>query len=239
MVRLLKRLRQVWLDTALLVSVAACTATPIPDPPTLDPPPLDGIIHVDETIGTGEPMLGLTVPPGTLEPGSTLFVANLETAEPPLFLPVEADGSVTTTIFTLNLGDVLRTQVRQDDLRSTPVDGRVVEADAPLMSPDTTVADCLVATPTLELDFGAAAATAQEISFDNGCGGAVQLTPALRQEVAAFTVPGAPLDIADGGFATLSVGFAGGDGMTLVEDILLVEVTGVVTGRLAISLLGR
>ncbi len=221
----------------VLLTGAGCVATPLPNPPTLDPPSADRILHVEEMVGTMlEP--ALEAPDGALEPGTTLFLANLESTDRPLLLPVDAGGALPRVQLFVRPGDELRLQARRDDERSAPIDAVVVAVDQPLGPSARPLAGCLTLEPALELLVDPTAPTTAELTIANACAAAVQITPRLRIGGGDFTLDAtAPVDVAAGGEGTITVRYA--PGTSLPEDILLLDVTGAGTERRPITLLAR
>src|SRR5262245_14243807 len=98
-------MRAIWM---LLAVTAACTATPIPQPP---PENLDvGKIRFPATSPTTN-AVQFFGDPGAAPPNSIIRVTNLETTDPPSAIEVQDDGSFNATI-SADVDDELRFQVR-------------------------------------------------------------------------------------------------------------------------------
>ena len=218
----------------LLLILSGCTGSPVPEPPNLSPPALDRIRSMPGSSG-GSILVGGA---GAAEPGTFLWVANLETADAPITTPVGADGSFMLFV-SFTDGDELRLQVRDtDDDRSRPIDV-TTPAIAEIVRP---LAGCLTIEPPLELDFGTTSTGApltEAIAIDNTCGDTVTIAMVRsRSGSTSFaTTAATPIDVADGASASIEVTF-NPTTVSAHEEILFLEVGAPSTERRPITVIG-
>jgi hypothetical protein len=198
----------------IAVLLVGCSVSPIPDPPNLQPPDLSRIM-----VETGTSVPGLLGEPGAVEPGADLWVVNLDTMEPPVTIVTDPDGGFDSGGIPAFVGQELRLQARMGALRSDPVDFLVGGGE--IVRP---TASCLVLEPTLELALEAEMTTSIQIA--NDCGSPARIDAIrLRAPSAAIAIETAsPLDIADGGSATIDIFFRP-DASGLLEEIVILDVT--------------
>lgn len=213
------------LSWALLL--AACVATPIPEPPNVTEPELDLVEAVPDSEIRGD-MLIVTGRAGAATAEATLWAVNLDSPTDELWAPVSApiseDGS-----FNLSLdgepGDELRLQVRWRDDWSEPVDALTGAGGG--LSPSVRE-DCLVV--DVELPFGRVAledAPTAALTVRNNCAANVEVTDiGWRFEPAPFELlTTAPLVVGAGESQMIEVAFDP-DRPGLLEAILFVDVFG-------------
>ena len=217
---------------AFALAVAGCVGTPVPQPPALDPPDATRIVH--EMVGSVPELRG---EPGAAEPGTTLWIVNLDRADDPVTAIVEPDGSFSVFVLAM-AGEELRVQARDGDDRSRPLDLLVPRGE--IARP---TEGCLALEPALELrladpvDVGATSAGTVRVS--NECGAEVRLDAVeLRRPSSAWTVetPG-PVAIPAGGATDLRVRFAPGSAGS-DEEILFLRVGAPDVDRRPITLSG-
>ncbi len=218
----------------LLLLAASCVVSPQPIPPG-DEPDLDGDgITVVET--SAEDIIGLisfTAAANTVDPATgQVIVTNLETADAPSFVSVQADGSFSVALAGAPT-DVIRFQVKQA-LRSQPVDLRIdATAQAVVLVEDTP--SCFVIEPARYAPLEGAG-DAVSLVLRNDCEADVRIaTPRLRRGQASFTFsPTDSLSIEPGGVSFITVQRESSDGE--VEDVLLLDVIEPEPTRRAITL---
>lgn len=219
---------------ALLVSASACTVTPVPEPPNLEPPDLAQI-----TFGTSSStgLVTLMGNPGALGPGERLWVVNLDGAGPPIETDAAADGSFSVGV-SASFGHELRLQAREGDRRSDPLDV-AAPAAVQIVRP---LADCLTINPPFEVAFGASPTGTPvdaTLHLDNACGATVEIASMrLRVERTDFVIADAlPLSVSDGGSADVALRFVP-ESAGLSEEILFLDLIAPESSRLPFTLWG-
>jgi hypothetical protein len=216
-------------------------ATPVPEPPDLDPPNTD-LFLVQTVPSLVDTIVELNGEPGAAEPGATLRIVDLDSTQPPVDTLVGPDGSFAVTVNTTG-GRELRVQLRTaDGQRSPPVDLRVPPAMEPVRPEVVTREPCLTVTPALELDFGNvdSGQATRSITLENNCGAELLLdTLELRVSTPAFVLGNAPpLTIVDGERISLEVTFEPqSEGLT--EEVLLIGASAPIQERWPITLVGH
>ncbi len=223
-----------WSLIVVALVSAGCVATPVPEPPLLDPPKTE-LVDVNYTRGDKYQLTGNR---GSATENALIWVVNLDSLDPPVLATITDDGSFVVTVEG-EIGHELRLQVRQGDARSEPVD-TIIRDDGGLR--EVIRQDCLSLEPAFDLDFGTVTVsetTPGFIEVSNRCG--VELTIddlRLRVEPAPFFINTAPpLSIPDRGAATIELGFTpGGPGQ--LEEILFLELSAPFTERRPVTLIG-
>ncbi len=221
--------RLAFIGSALAIALlTACGVTPVPEPPNLSPPDASLI-----TFETGTSVPGFTGEAGALEPGADLWVANLDSMEPPVVITPEADGSFDATGSVMAFpGQELRLQARMGDLRSDPVDISVGGGEIVRIT-----ADCLFLEPDLEAALVPGSTTS--VRIDNACGAEARIEAIrLRAPEPLITVEtAAPLVIGDGTSATLEISLDA-SASALTEEVVILDITAPETDRRAITVYG-
>ncbi len=213
---------------------AGCVATPLPDPPTLEPPDVERMFVSPTSVG---PALELRAMPGTVDAGLTVVAVNLDQSDPPVRAVADPDGSFTLTVLGFS-GHVVRVHAEMDGARSSPVDFVAVGGTPSPLVP--TLADCLVMADALS--FGEVAVGATEritIPIDNDCASEVRFDAiALRVPTLGLNVvTAAPLTIAASSSGVIEVDVTPSAPGAL-EEVLLVGVAAPEIGRRAVTLYG-
>lgn len=228
------------------LALAACTVSPLPDPPTLAPVNPNVVIvnpgcspdpEISSACDGGFHISGRQ---GAAEPGTIVWAVNLDRPFAPVTDLVDADGSFDVATQG-NVEDEVRLQLRADGLRSNPVDVRGVAIDDTVVLAVRPLADCLVADPPFELLFGQASVGTQSvetITIANDCSAAALVDAVnLRAPTTAFILRSGPMMIGPGSSATVEVEFAPDDAMTF-EEVLLIEIATPERDRRPITLVG-
>ncbi|MCC7535152.1 MAG: hypothetical protein IT379_02995 [Deltaproteobacteria bacterium] len=220
---------------AMLVALAvtACSVTPVPEPPNLDPPDLSKVAFGTSSSGA----LDLFGSAGALPTGARLWIVNLDRVDPPLEIAAGEDGSFTVNVPAM-FGDELRLQAREGDRRSEPVDIEAPSA-ARVVRP---LADCLAVSPQHEVDFGQAAIgepVEATLRIANACGATVEIASiSLRAPQPAFVIGTAtPASVVEGASLDIALAFRP-ERTGLTEEIVLVEVVAPEATRLPVTLWG-
>jgi hypothetical protein len=212
-------LRTIW----ILVLLAGCTGSSVPQPPNLDP--INPRLVFDEAPeGTGD--IELIGDPGAAPGLAEVWAWDLDSDLPPAVVSTNERGE-----FRLVLAEGTREarfQVRRDGARSRPLDASIglplVELERPA---------CFVV--PLEVDLGAA--RIGEIAIRNDCAGDVTLDFALRYGEPDLVVNATPSLLPSGAEIFVSVRALGS---ATIEDILFVFATiDASTVRYPVSLLVR
>ncbi|NOY93984.1 MAG: hypothetical protein GXP55_22605 [Deltaproteobacteria bacterium] len=212
----------------ILILAAGCVGTPVPEPPNLTPP--DPAL-VEVNVGS---VPGITGQPGALEPGTELWIANLDNMDPPTRIPTRDDGSFRDDSFVAAPGQELRLQARRGAERSIPVDVRAGGGE--VMRP---TAGCLVLRPALELNLDDPE-TASRVVIENGCGVDARIDDIrLRAPSASIRVDTAPpLMIPDGASANITLSLLP-DATGLTEEVLILDVSAPETDRRPVTVFAR
>jgi len=222
------------LAAAALLLAGACTGSPVPEPPNVDPPDLGRVEGMPGSSGSSF-VVGA---PGAAAPDTTLWAVNLDGTLAPSTGMVAADGSFSVPLFFAD-GDEVRLQVRDaEGDRSVPVD-----AVAPAMTAaPRSLADCLRLEPPLELDFGAVDVGGEAtdvIRVTNDCGAEATVALRLRVGGGAFAlVTGGPLAVTDGEAADVTVSH-GPSSAGPSEEILFIEASAPSADRRPVTLIGE
>lgn len=221
---------------SMLLLVVSCVATPMPEPPNLEPPDINLVIGTD--IMAREPRLRLDGAAGAAEPGATIWVVGFGWWSPPSTTVVADDGSFSVVV-TGYEGAAARIQTRTSELRSTPLDV-ILHEDA---NPESIVWEsCLGLAPALELDLGEAAVDGSMegvVEIHNGCSSDIEITiPPLYLGGFNFSVnTESPVNVPTLGEAQIEVAFEP-ESEGSQEDILLLEVVGPFEENRPITLFG-
>lgn len=221
---------------ALLMSTISCVVTPVPEPPDLDPPDPDFIV-METHMTIFESEVFITGEPRAAEPGATIWAVALASTSAPIEETVADDGSFNLIILASGNTEI-RLQLRSPEgLRSDPID---LLAPNPMDSNRGAVVirdDCLVLTPSLELDLGVG--SEGSISIHNTCGADVVVESIdLRVPTPSFEILDAPpITIADGESASVGVRFDPQE-TGLIEEILLIGVGAPLDAQWPVTLFG-
>lgn len=214
--------------------LTACVATPIPDPPSLDPPDLDRIYEA----GTSAGEIDIDGMAGAVDPGAVVVAVNLDAMDPPVRVEADIDGGFSMIVpgFPTHL---VRMHAELDDARSPPVDFVATGGGTPVPF-DPPLADCL--TIPVELAFGRVAIGATDtvsIPIANDCAADVEIDAiALRVPTAGLNVvTAAPLTVAASTEAVIEVEVAPASAGPL-EEVLLLSIAAPEMGRRAVTLRG-
>jgi hypothetical protein len=206
---------------AALVTLG-CVGTPLPEPPNL----ASDLLAV-EPMRCNEPCpdggsYRIFGGPGTVTPGASVIITELDTGDAPNVAPPTPDGAFDITIRTVAGGE-LRIEADRDGLRSPPfymVADPVATVPVPAPRP---LADCFVVTP-LERDV--AISTTTTVVIDNRCAEALTILrtafradPTAWRVIAGEVIAGTPLLLDPGATHELEISPAG----VLDEDLLLIE----------------
>ena len=218
--------------------VVGCIATPIPEPPNIDPPNPDAMTGQVLSSVEGKDIL-FTGHAGAATADTDLWAVNLNRSDPPELVEVWEDGSFEVTL-PGDAGDELRLQLRRDEARSAPIDviARDLETPVPV-----TRDECLVLDPSLELGFGAVYIDGNapgSITVRNNCTEEVVVTDlGMRIDTGDFIIDSSPpISIDSGSSGTVEVSFTP-TGTGLIEELLFVYATGSVNDRWPVMLVGR
>jgi ASPM-SPD-2-Hydin domain-containing protein len=211
---------------------AGCVVTPLPDPPTIDPPDVERMFVNPTSTGP----LDIDAMAGTVDPGLTVVAVNLDGIDPPVRALADVDGGFSMTVRG-SLGDVVRVHAEMDGVRSVPVD---FVATGGMPSPLAPALGCLTMPDAIA--FGDVAVGSSEpiaIPIDNGCSAQVQVDAiALRVPTAGLNVRTAtPLTIAPSASATIEVD-AAPTAAGALEEVLLIGIAAPEVGRRAVTLHG-
>ena len=194
------------------VFLGACTGTPMPAPP-IDPPPVPDIerIIIEPPLPTSPGRL--IAGPGTVAPGTQLFVVNLDTVDDAQILEVMADGSF---VVETQAGTTRLESIDADGLRSAPLDLDESGAVEVMLS-------CLVIPSQLEVG--------GSLRVENRCPDEVSAQVALRRE-GTFEVSVDRIALPAGQTITIEVSAA----PPVVADVLFLFVESPSAERRAVTL---
>jgi hypothetical protein len=178
--------------------------------------------------------------------GAIIWVINLDGTEPPVTTPVEPDGSFEVLVdgdldqlFTGDLRDEYRLQVRTGELRSEPIDFVANLAEGTLLVSERPLEDCFSLEPQTELHFGEISLSdTLEILLSNHCDETLTFEATrLRAPAPSFDLGEGPLSLDVEQTASVRVTFAPErDG--LIEEIMMVEVLSPTGDRRPITISG-
>lgn len=221
----------------LLVLLAGCSISPVPEPPAT-PPSLDSQVGVAFCNSCDAPFI-LQGGPGAVRDATRVWAVNLDQTQPPVTVDVAEDGSYKLFIFG-EVGNEVRLQARRDDQRSQPVDV-VLANDGPLALAPRPLASCFqVAT---DLDFGPQAPgdkVSRTITLTHTCAAPLTLSRiSLRAPSTSLSIvaPATPLELGAGS-VQIDVSYTAQPGGN-DEEVLLVETSAPSKDRRAIDLAGR
>lgn len=226
-----------WVVVALVASLGACTANPLPDPPNVDPEIVPEQIETPfdpaAARNTEFDLVGL---PGSVRPfveGTLVWILNLDRAgAEPVVRPVDPDGSFNARLSGA-LGDVVRIELLPLT-DAGPIDLVSNESNASLVRPRRPLGDCLSTMPDRVFDFGdvpVAAPLSAQIRIVNECGSVFFESPRLHFGDRGFSV----LEATSAG---VTVEFAP-DAASEHLDVLFIETSGPSRDRIPITLRGR
>lgn len=223
---------------ALMASLASCNINPVPEPPSqqpIDPPNTEQVILAPDPMMANDEV-DVSGQPGAAEPGSQLWVTNLDGTAPPAVTDVLPDGSFTMVV-TGFAGDELRLQLRDDERRSNPIDVLIPNEQGPAVLSVRPLAACLTFEPPLELFLPAPDGTqapSASISIENHCDADVVIDEQrLRTSSTSFVVEPAQPVIPMGGFGEIVVRGYGAPGD---EEVLLVQIASPQADRRPVTL---
>lgn len=210
-----------WIAAWIGVVLVACGATPIPDPPDLDPP--------DRERMTASPMMGLVATTVTIDgdagsavPGTILQIVRLDTELAPALTLVAEDGSFHAEL-DAEVGEELRLSFRDGASRSPPTD-LVVPAVMGRFDPARRVS--CVALPS-ELDLGdviAGDSVTLPIVLESTCPDETAIAVRMRVRSSALSISGDTV-LPAGGTAMIEATFAPASAGTY-EEIAFAELGG-------------
>jgi hypothetical protein len=223
----------------LIVLYGACGATPVPDPPDLDPPELEDTTAESVVMLVGGTATTIEGAPGSAPPGATVHVVRLSGTETPALALAREDGGYSMTI-TAEMGEELRLSFRSGESRSAPVDG-VVPTTGPGPLTPVRREPCVTVDPPLELGLDDAEIGGESIGtivVTNGCDGPITIATRLRAPSIALTA-GAPIEatIAAGGSTSFDVTLAP-SAAGMFEEIVFADVTGAIAESYPITVFG-
>ena len=194
---------------------SACAPAPPPDPPRVE------LLELTPAIEDHVLVLGTR---GAAEPGLDVVGLSLERTSERTFGFVAADGSFLLEVPGLE-GDVLRIQLEEAGLRSTPLD-----VIASFGTPDawTPALPCLRVPNAIDL------ATTSAIAITNDCQEPVSIALALRTP-APLTIGEPEASILPGDSVEIELTRTGEP----IDAVVLVTITAPVADRRAVSVLGR
>lgn len=228
--------------SGLVALGASCGFTPVPEPPALDPPDLEQVTLVVDSIlpPTPETPFDIAGDVGAAEPGTTIWIVNLDLPYPPWESVVGEDGSFLVSVLGEE-GQELRIQLRQDDLRSDPLD---VIIENIVNGARVSLADregCITAAAELDLgDAPVSETTTGSIVVANHCADdlVIERVESRRAMPDLAATPTLPLTIAPGTSSQIDIRFAPSEEGTF-EEILFIFITSPVTERRSVTVFGR
>lgn len=160
----------------IVALLACCTVSPMPLPPSVEPPELSvEKVYTESCLACDQPdVIFFNGPPGTVshpdyDSGIIVWVADLNRPVPPAITIAGEDGSFTVSL-DYRANHTYRIQTRILDQRSEPIDVRRAGVGLPVEVVTPPLADCFFTEPALELDFGIAqAGTVETIELINEC----------------------------------------------------------------------
>lgn len=226
----------------MLALVTACGFTPVPEPPALDPPDLEEITLFVDSILPPTPDLPFDIlgDVGAAEPGATVWIVNFDLPYPPYVGVVGEDGSFRVGVLG-NSGHELRIQLRQDDLRSEPLDvalGSIVDgARLSLVERE----GCITIAP--ELDLGNAPVgetTTGQIIVENRCAAELLIDRIEPRGTLPDldAIPPPPITIAPSSASPIDIRFTPSEAGDL-EEIFFIYISSPVAERRAVTVFGR
>src|SRR5687767_8321865 len=227
-----------WGSLLAALGLAACTVSPVPEPPGPQPK-LGTAVSIAGGCHGCAVTLQLSGAPGSTADATHVWGVNLDRQDPPVTAATNADGS-----FTLSVpgapGEQVRLQARRDRERSLPRDFVLFPDRAPMLEERVPMA-CWSA--PLEIDFGSAprgAVRSRTLVLRALCLEPLQLDAvALRAPSSAFSVrvPALPHVITRGEFLEVAVEFSPPSAQPY-EEVLLIQIGGGAADRRGITLLG-
>jgi hypothetical protein len=193
-------------------------ATPLPEPPALNPDKIGisvGLIPASDTIW-------ISAEASAAPANAIVRVTNLESNGPAVATTATSSGAFQIQV-PGGVGDELRFQVLVGEQRSAPVD-LIYENGTPNAFTKSPRYACVSLSPGFELLFPSAGS--QDLTLRSACSGTLVVSnPRQRRPTAAFSLSTTlPLDVSAGGTGSLSVAFSGAVGAEL-EDTLFVDLT--------------
>jgi hypothetical protein len=223
---------------------AACAGTPLPEPPDELPAPDFGDFRRDTVMPTSMPdrpsvLIG-TAQPGSLDPGSRLWVINLDSEDPPVEVGADARGAFSPPPIPALPGERIRVISRTDRRHSAPLDLEVAAAEVVGLPPEprrlsATQLGCLRVTPAPTLLLRGSQGA---LRLENACESPLTFTRvALRFGDQGLMLSAPPTELAAGAEVQLTVRDAQGPSAVERLDIVLIDAQAPDgrTGRLAID----
>lgn len=208
--------------TGALAFANACSATPVPEPPDLQPD-----VHLFNTEGAADTIASgygaeLHGDAGAACPSCSLRITDIDTQQPTVTTTVAADGSFRVMVPGLAEGHWLRIETLAADRGATTLD--VVFTAVGVTVPE--LPNCIRATPQVELTFsGSGAAQTRQIQLTNSCSSVITVTNAhLRLGSRGYQTIAVPTSIDPGAQASITVDGAAASGIA-VEDHLVFDAT--------------
>ncbi len=198
----------------LVAWAAACTATPVPEPPGPQQPDFRGIGGPEIFPQTDQ--IEVRGDDGTVGPNQLVRVTNLDTTDPPVDVVADANGGFTVGV-PGEQGDELRLQTIVDGERSEPLD--VLFDGLPSRGQRE---DCVTLTPPTFRDL-ADAGPSTTIALRNDCGQDVTVdSVVIRRSAAQLQLNGDPTTgvLTDGGERAIDLDVGTGS----FEDVVLITV---------------
>ncbi len=201
---------------AVCCLLAACSpqdATPVPEPPALQP----SKVSVPPSIAVTDDRVTLNGLSGAAPPRATIEVTALDSVEPPVATTVAEDGSFSVRVFA---SGEQRAVVIVDGRRSQPLDFSLVASQVVA----TARPDCLRVTPSLL--GGAARGQTLSFYFANGCANSIAVSHArTRLMLASFTYDTSlALNIAPGARASVDISVSA-NALATDQEVLFVDAT--------------
>lgn len=215
--------------------LGGCFATPLPDPPDLDPPDVERM-HASPVTTLVTSVFAIEGDAGSVAPGVLVHVVPLDTARAPVLTAAAEDGSFRVEL-PADPGDRLRITFRTEAARSAPLDVIVPTMEGPFEP--VTRNPCVRVDPELDLGEVEAGSTgAFDLVLDNTCGAAIRIETRMRAPSTVISI-GAPSsqELAPGESAVLTVTFAP-PVAGAYEEVAFVDVGGPFAERYPLSLFG-
>ncbi|MGE0787159.1 MAG: hypothetical protein AB7S26_15920 [Sandaracinaceae bacterium] len=209
-----------WLAAVAALALAGCVATPVPDPPDIEPPNLANIV-VNGPVGVpGMGSVNLDASADAVEPGATLWALGGFAIGPARTAPANDLGGFSTSVPVDDGRPWVRLQARDGERRSIPLDVDVdVREGPPTLLP---LSSCVEIDSEARFDTDDVA-----VSIVNRCGATLTLARLdLRDGEPIELDPDLPRDIPDLGSDAILLRATGPDAF---EGFVRVSLTGAVT----------
>jgi hypothetical protein len=198
-----------WIGLVFVGLFAACGATPLPDPPDLDPPDRDAIEGEETTNVAPPPMPTATIygDSGTTVPGTVIHAVVLDGDLPPRLAVADESGGFAFQVDGA-AGNEVRLTYRRGDARSEPLDGIVPSMSRGPLEPATRDA-CVVLPATLDLgEVTAGESVTLPILVENDCAAEIPIAVRMRARSAVLSIAAPETSIAAGESSMLEATFA-------------------------------